>query len=226
MSEQLPITFSGIIELLSQLKLKIEDILAAIDLPEGDIRRWCMIEIRTLCNTIGYIPLVLCYAYENAIETRKVEMGYMLGVTDQKELVQGLLDPFNITAKASFVTMVQFSLENVIAKILEALGYCSKESFSQNISSIIHHSGLTQSQEKLERAMIPACLRNTLHRDGYHTKEDRIVKIGFVTYEFIKDQKAQCASWGHIFYLFLNILSIYQELFLSQRISRIKMIPR
>lgn len=222
----LPTTFESIIELLEELEKKTEEILLAINLPEGDVRCWSIVEIRTLCNTIGYVPLILCYAYENAIPQRRVEMGMMLGVTDEKQLVQGLLDPFTIRAKASFVTMAQFSLENAVAKMLEAIGATPEENFSRNISKIIYLTSIPQAQDKLKKLSIPASLRNTMHRDGYHTKADESIVIGEITYDFIKNQQVQCASWGHIYYMYIHVLDIYKEIFLSQKISEIKLIPR
>ncbi len=88
-----------------------------LNLADSDARVHGMIHVRQLCNTIAFIPIKLQQNAEIPNKRPAILAGLDLAnITD----LSNMLTDLNKSAKASFIAMVQFALENCIVRIIEA----------------------------------------------------------------------------------------------------------
>lgn len=65
-------------------------------------------------------------------------------------------------------------------------------------------------------------IRNSLHRNGIHTKNTKKIKIGDVNFDFIKGFRIECASIGHILVLTSSIIDVFENILMAPKIKCIK----
>jgi hypothetical protein len=208
---------------LTSIKSKCNCILGILGVAEDDVRAEGMRNIRGFCNTIALIPIKLQQNVQERPENIRPIL-IILGLTNRKALKSVLTD-FNNNSKASFITMVQFAIENCIAQVIEAMG--SKQptgKFSRNIKLLLQLCSIPDLQRKLDLLLVPAMLRNTLHSNGIHKWPSKTVTVDGEDFVFEKDSRVSCGSWSHIFHAVKNSLSIYEEIFTSERIRTIRYI--
>jgi len=207
---------------LQAIKNKCNSIINNLNLPEDDVRVKGMIHVRQFCNTIAFIPIKL---QQNAeIPNKRPAILTSLDLANITDLSNMLTD-LNKNAKTSFITMVQFALENCIVRIIEAiLGVNPQRDFNQNANLIVGLSGISEAERKMELMMLPAWIRNTLHANGIHNRQNRTIVVDGESYIFERGQRISCGSWSHIFHAVFHSLSVVEEIFISDRISTIEQI--
>jgi hypothetical protein len=206
---------------LQKLKEKCIDILKTLNKPEDDARAKGIIHVRQMCNTIGAIPIKL---QQNAGIAGNVPIILrLLGLSDEKSLERVLTD-YNQNSKASFITMVQFALENCVTQVIDSIGEKTTGRFSADAKQILSICKIYQ-PEKLNQILLPTYIRNTLHSNSVHTKPNIVITVDGEEYIFEEGKKIKCGSWSHIFHAILNSLVVYEEIFQSDKINRIKKIP-
>ena len=208
---------------LQKIKDKCNEILNTLNLPKNDARAQGIIHIRQFCNTIGAVPIKL---QQNAeIPSNIPVLLKLLGLTNVRDL-QSVMSDFNSNSKTSFITMVQFALENCIVQVIEANGEKQvTRKFRKNAKNIVEICGIEDPDRKLELIMLSAYIRNCLHSNGIHKWPDETIILDGEEYKFKKDKRINCGSWSHIFYAVLNSLSVYEEILTSDKIFRIQSIP-
>jgi hypothetical protein len=207
---------------LQAIKDKCNEILQTLNKPENDARAKGMIHVRQICNTIGAVPIKLL---QNAEIPNNVQVILqLLGLTKEKDL-QSILSDFNSNSKASFITMVQFVLENCIMQVIESTGEKPAGKFYKDAKHILHLCKIEQLECKLEIIILPAYIRNTLHANGVHKWPSKTIILDGEEYKFEKDKRVNCGSWSHMFHAVFHSLGIYEEIFKSDEISRIQYIP-
>lgn len=209
---------------LQTIKDKCNRILEKLGIPEDDARAQGMVHVRQLCNTIAAVPIKLLQNAERPSNIPSILA--LLGLNNTKGLKSCLTD-LNKNSKTSFLTMVQFSLENCIVQVIGAIGEgrpCNK--FSKDAKLIIELCSIADpEQKKLDLLMVPAWLRNTLHANGIHSGRSKTVIIYGAEYVFEKDKRINCGSWSHIFHTVLNSLNVYEEILTSEKVRTIQRIP-
>ena len=208
---------------LQAVKDQCNGILKTLGIPDDEARAQGIVHVRQLCNTIAAVPIKL---QQNAERPSNIpSILALLGLSNIKDL-QSLLHDLNSNSKTSFLTMVQFALENCIVQVIEAIGAKRPSGkFSRDAESIIQLCDIADPERKLELLMLPALLRNTLHANGIHRWPSKTVIVDGEEYVFEKDKRINCGSWSHIFHAVLNSLSVYEEILTSERVRTIQRIP-
>jgi len=208
---------------LQAVKDQCNGILKTLGIPDDDARAQGIVHVRQLCNTIAAVPIKL---QQNAERPSNIpSILALLGLSNIKDL-QSLLHDLNSNSKTSFLTMVQFALENCIVQVIEVIGAKRPSGkFSRDAESIIQLCDIADPERKLELLMLPALLRNTLHANGIHRWPSKTVIVDGEEYVFEKDKRINCGSWSHIFHAVLNSLSVYEEILTSERVRTIQRIP-
>lgn len=207
---------------MQALKDRCNAIINKLALPRDDARTEGLIHVRQFCNTLAAVPMKLLQKAEIAKEQPLVM--HILGITNINDLGSCLGD-LNKNAKASFVTMIQFSLENMIEQILSSIhnekGFGN---FSQTSKRLIQVTGLSNPKDKHDLIYVPALIRNSLHAGGIHKRADLTVVIDGEQYKFEKNKRVSCASWSHLMHVFYNGLDVYQDILLSPVVKSIQKI--
>lgn len=199
-----------------EVKKKCNDIINKLQekgISEDDPRRKGMVHVRQFCNTLAYIPLRIqqvagCRSNNELILK-------LFGVQNSCDL-QKLLKDFNKNAKCGFVTGVQFALENCIGRIIEdKTRQKPPVKFKDKCKRIMELAGILDKRKlKLNRLLLLAYIRNTLHSGGIHRWDSLKRKVKGVYYNLKKGKEVECASWSHIFFLLWHSLDLYERIFL------------
>ena len=207
---------------MQKVKDKCNLIIDHLDLSQDDARTLGIIHVRQFCNTLAVTAIRIQQVAEN--KNNLPILGRLFGVQDFAAL-KSILSDLNPNFKTSFVTMVQFALENCIERVLESLpGEQGLNNFSRTSKRLIEFLQLEDPIRKHELVMVPAWIRNTLHAGGIHKKPDKRVVIDGEAYVFKKNKRFKCASWSHIFHAFLHSLYVYEEILCSEPVKAIKRI--
>jgi hypothetical protein len=205
-----------ILQQLHQVKTKCNDItnkLKGKGISKDDARIEGMIHVRQFCNTLAYIPLRIQQVAE--CRSNKEFILKLFGVQSSCDL-QKLLQDFNKNAKCSFITGVQFALENCIGRIIEdKTGQKAPVKFKDKCQKIMKLAGISDKRKlKLNRLMLLAYIRNSLHSGGIHRWGSLKRKVKGISYTLKKGKTVDCASWSHIFFLLWHCLDFYEQIFL------------
>lgn len=202
---------------LQSIKDKCNDIIDALNLPKDDARNQAMVHVRQFCNTLAAVPIKLSQNAE--IGNNVPIIMTLLGLTKKDDL-KSCLGDLNHNSKASFVTMVQFALENCVVRILHAMpGEPDQGNFKASCQRLLTVAGLSNASAKHQILLVPAWIRNSLHAAGIHGRASKTVVIDGEPYEFKKGGRICCASWSHLFHAFRNGLDIYEEVLTSSSVS-------
>ncbi len=204
---------------MQAVKDKCNEILGNLNLPEEDVRALAIVQVRQCCNTLAAVPIKLCQSAE--VNSNVPAMMTLLGVSRPDDL-KSCLDDLNRNARISFVTVVQFALENCIERVLDAIAtQKALGSFSKSSRRLIDLTELEDPSSKHDILMVPAWIRNTLHAGGVHSRRSKTVLIDGEPYEFQQGKRVECASWSHLFHAFHNALGVYQEILCSPSVVSI-----
>jgi len=208
---------------IQKVKDKCNYIIGCLNLPKDDARSLGIIHVRQFCNTLGFAAIKI----QQKAEIKKY-LPILIDLLDVRNIkdLKAFLHDLNPNFKTSFVTMVQFALENCIERVLDSLpGKCGLNNFSRTSRCLIIDTlKLKNPIQKYELIMVPAWIRNTLHAGGIHKKPDKTVIINGEPYIFKKNQRFECASWSHIFHAFLHSLDVYEEILCSKQVKAIQRI--
>lgn len=198
-----------------KVKNKCNEIIGKLEgtgLSEDDPCIEGMIHVRQCCNTIAFVPIQLLKQVECGGKNEIMTI-LELNASGLKSCLKDLKD----NAKISFITIVQFALENCIGRIIEdKTGKKPPFKFKDKCENIITFAGISDIKKvKLNRLMLLAYIRNTLHSGGVHKKKSVTITIQGKRYVLKKDRKVSCATWSHIFFALWHSLEVYSRIFLK-----------
>jgi len=209
---------------IQAVKDKCNQILDELSLPSNnDARVQGIVHVRQFCNTLASVPIKL---QQNAERCKNVPIIMeLLGLHRVADLRTCLKD-LNKNAKASFITMSQFALENCISRVLDAIpGGKAQGTFSKSSLRLLEITNTTDTQTKHQILMVPALIRNTLHSAGVHGGVPRTIVVDGESYIFQRGERVSCASWSHLTHCLLIALDIYKEMLCSSTVKSISKVP-
>lgn len=125
--------------------------------------------------------------------------------------------------KLGFMTLTHFKIDNLFHNILKHLGELPKKAGYWNLTdTILEQTSYSRAGTEKDILSAFANLRNSLHRNGMHTKSNLTVKIGKYDFKFIKGSRVECASWAHIIVLLQENIKVLEKILLSKKILDIK----
>ena len=208
---------------MQSVKDKCNDIINEIEKPEDDARTQGLIHIRQFCNTLAHIPIILTHNAELRSTNREV-IAAMLGLKDINDL-KPLLTDLNYNSKLSFVTMVQFALENCMGNILDSLPNESRQrDFFNNSKRLTIVCNLADAKYKHEVLQVLAKIRNSLHNGCIHNRKSCSIIVSGENFNFVNGERVSCGSWSHIFFILCTVLNIFRDILLYQQVNSIPLI--
>lgn len=102
---------------------------------------------------------------------------------------------------------VHFKIENLFSNILMHKNKKRKRGFAHISKAILELAGIRCDRPKNILTAL-ASVRNSFHSNGMHENDCLSVKIGGISFKFIKGEPVKCASWDHILVLIREIISI------------------
>ncbi|MBM4033668.1 MAG: hypothetical protein FJ291_18060 [Planctomycetes bacterium] len=204
------------------IKDKCHAIVERLGLGEDDARVQAIVHVRQFCNTLAAAPIKLQQSAERPNNVPALLA--VLGLSSTADL-KSMLGDLNKNAKLSFLTMVQFALENCVNQVLDAMtGKRAIRPFSRAVRLLAERAGIQPFQAKLDALLVPAWMRNSLHANGIHRHDTRIFVVEGEPYAFVEGKRVQCASWSHVLHAVVCSLSVYEEMLTSNAVSALSRI--
>ena len=204
---------------IQAVKDKCNRILKGLALPDSDARAAGIIHVRQFCNTLAAVPIKL---QQNAEVRQNVPIiMQLLGLQCPQDL-KSCLEDLDDNARASFITMAQFALENCIKRVLDTIpDEKTQGTFCKSSLRLLEVTKVSNHLSKHEILMVPAQIRNALHSAGIYSGRSKTVIIDGESYKFKEETRLSCASWSHLTHCLLNALDIYEEMLCSSVVTSI-----
>lgn len=132
-----------------------------------------------------------------------------------------LLDYDMRIARIAYVTLFQFQVESLFSVILSELsaqrlpkGYYCK---AKKLLEILNMNN----DYKLDKLNALAFVRNCLHSNGIHSKDNKTFVIDGYVFKFVKGKSFENASWGEILYMTNSAFEVIKEILESDKVKQI-----
>ena len=124
--------------------------------------------------------------------------------------------------RLGFMTLAHFKIDNLFHNILKHLNSLPARAGYWNLTDkILEISSLSKNGKEKEILTAFANLRNSLHGNGIHRTSSLSLVINGTTFNFIKDQRVECAGWEHIVILLEHNVDVLKLILLSPEIVKI-----
>lgn len=217
--------FKDLIEKLGEIRKEIEK-QSGISYASQDAR---MVALDSIQVSISAVTMWI-----NAYNSLANECSYG-GKFDEKKFLESVgsgLDSIPKTEeimltnlRLGFMTLIHFKIDNLFHNILKHLNSLPARSgywyLTNEILKICSISNTGKGIEK-DRLTAFANLRNSLHNNGMHRTDSLNLSIDKTTFNFVKDEKVECASWEHITTLLESNIDILKQILLSNAIASIR----
>lgn len=153
---------------------------------------------------------------------------FQLIIGNNKEPLEKSLSILEYNYRLSFITLIHFQIEQLFKDILFKLISQRVESCKGIITKLFSNPNplITLKDNKLsyEALLCLGYIRNTLHSNGFHTKQDVTFSFNGLIYEFKAKRMIECASWEHILELVDFVVQVVIEMLNTEKINLIKLI--
>jgi len=222
----------NIIELVPKLKKlidKIESIrneivdISSIDYDSQDARMVALDSLQIAIGAIGnwissFYSLGELYTNDGEFD----EEGFLKAVGSGVDLVQTELNMIN-HLRLGFMILAHFKLDNLFHNILRHLNALPQRKGYWNLTNkILEECGIPNDGTEKDILTAFANLRNSLHGNGIHRTNTLQITIDELNFDFIKDERIECANWEHILVLLNSNIDILREILLSDKVSNIQ----
>ena len=148
-------------------------------------------------------------------------------VNKHVSLAQQNIKPFMLRYdtinRASYCTKAIFDVEHFLKSIVKQLNMNPADGYWKLTKQLKNKLNLSGDQCNILN--LPAFTRNSLHNNGYHTKDDFKVVIGIKTYKFEKGKKITFSGWGDLYIMFDELLYVIEHILQSADVRKEMKIP-
>ncbi len=121
--------------------------------------------------------------------------------------------------------MYQFAVEDSITRVLSAAGVSpERDIFEHKAKSLLRFSDPDDYDRDLKKLKVLATIRNSLHANGFHKRDDITIKIEDVTYRFSRNERPKCCTWSHVLYATYHSLLTISKMYRSEKIKSLKIL--
>ena len=193
----------------------------ALPFPYEDVRKALFMRLLACVSVYLRMMNLVLWGKDNP---RQLEMIY--GLTDPtssafREATEDLFD----AGRIHFIVGSQFQIENCLKALLRAIDPSNQSEKYWNIAQdILQKCDIPGQGDKHQALNVPAIIRNGLHTNGFHTRQDRRFEVAGVVYEFKKDQPITCATLEELQHAMTESVKVLYEIVLSEKSRRIPLI--
>ena len=110
--------------------------------------------------------------------------------------------------RLGLVIFFHFKLENLLGSLLNKISNIKLKGLGRTFTELSQEIGLNDISKKAKIIKAFSSIRNSLHNNGIHNHVSFSVRVGELTYEFIKDGVVQCASLDYI----INLIQVITDI--------------
>lgn len=136
--------------------------------------------------------------------------------------IKQLVTNFDLINRASYLTMFLFLIENFFGNVNEQLSNkCQKCGYRELAKHLLKELNISNiNNEKLDILNVPALVRNCLHAEGKHMKNNDQGTIDGIFFKFIKGKTHHYGSWEHTIFFCDKILDVLEEILQSSFVKK------
>lgn len=124
--------------------------------------------------------------------------------------------------RASYCTKAMFEVEHFLNSISKELSLTT-HSYRDMIRKLKNKLNLGNDQFNI--LIAPALIRNSLHNNGFHSKNDFKVVIRGKSYKFEKDKRVMFAGWDNMYIMFDELLDVIEYIIQSPQVMQLSKVP-
>lgn len=214
--------FKRIVEKLEQTKKGIVT-QSGISYTSQDARMVALDSIQINISSVGmWINAANSLANAHTVNGNFNEKEFLMSVGSGLNAKQTEEVMFN-QLRLGFMTLVHFKIDNLFHNILNHLGSLPKRAGYWNLTNeILDQCAFPKTGAKKDLLAAFANLRNSLHGNGIHKQDSLSIQVNGMSFDFIKGNRVECASWDHIVVLLEGNVEILKDILLSPRVAHIK----
>ena len=145
----------------------------------------------------------------------------MIGHQDRSVSLAYIANQLSHYHRLSWVTMIQFRIENMLANILVVLGKKVTRSYHSNVKALLDLLHLENKERKLDILNVLQNIRNCLHNNGVHNNKSTSIIIDDTPFVFEKGRQVNCAGWEHIIIAFEASLIVLEKILNAPQVKAI-----
>jgi hypothetical protein len=130
---------------------------------------------------------------------------------------------YDTITRASYCTKAMFDAEYFLNSLAERLGIKTDGGYWKVTERMKKSLKLTDDQFKILN--VPAVVRNSLHNNGYHLKENFEVDIRGKLYKFQKGKQVNFSGWDNLYIIFDELLDVIVFIIESAKVKQLTKIP-
>lgn len=219
--EELP-RFRVLIEKLEEIKKEIVK-QSGISYTSQDARMVALDSIQISISAVG-MWISACnslaneYTHENKFDEVKFlkSVGSGVNISQTEEIMFTHL-------RLGFMTLAHFKIDNLFHNILKHLNSLPTRTGYWNLTDkILETCSISKTGTEKDRLTAFANLRNSLHGNGIHRTNSLNITIDRTVFNFVKDNRVECAGWNHIVILLESNIDILKQILLSSIVTNIR----
>ena len=193
------------------------------NLPNSDIRFTTIVKLRETsiwtAFQIKFVPSLIMKS-DSPIHVYLQSINKNIKYDDITQLVSN----FDSINRASFLTMFLFHIEvflNGINSILKTK--CDSSNYKALAKHVLKNLNIPDpKKEKFDILNVPALVRNCLHAEGKHKKEDTDGSIEGVFFKFVKGKTHSYGSWEHTCFFCDKLIDVFEEILKCSIIKKLQ----
>jgi hypothetical protein len=125
--------------------------------------------------------------------------------------------------RLGFMTLAHFKIDNLFHNILKHLNSLPTRTGYWNLTDkILETCSISKTGTEKDILTAFANLRNSLHGNGIHRTNSLNLTIDGTVFDFVKDNRVECAGWNHIVILVESNIDILKQILLSSIVTNIR----
>jgi len=136
--------------------------------------------------------------------------------------IKQLVSNFDLINRASYLLMFLFLIEGFLGSVNSKLkNKCKKCGYKKLAIHVLKELKIPNiNNEKVDILNVPALVRNCLHAEGKHTRENDQGTIDGILFKFVKGKKHYYGSWEHTIFFCDRILDVLKEILQSSFVKK------
>jgi len=126
--------------------------------------------------------------------------------------------------RSSYCSKAMFDIEHFLKTIMSALGVENNKGYYSFSEDFLYEIDFYNPQ-RFKILNAPAQMRNSLHKDGYASKNFDVILRGH-EYNFVRGQQINFAGWDNLYIMFDEIIDLLIEIIKQPRVKGVQQIPR
>lgn len=140
------------------------------------------------------------------------------------EKIKEIIETYDKIKRGNYLPMLLFMVENLFYLLGGELGYSTNNKSYKGVTKfVIEKLNFTTEQQMIDIFHLPHDIRNTLHENGFYSKENRQYKIETIEFFLCKNTITDFMSWRHLFFYTHHALEALRNILFHQEVLKLNL---